>query len=283
MSMQETPYMYPNMYPIQKRRPYRVGIYTFLLVPLLALATGLIQFHLYDVYQTYRQGTCTIESGTTEYHSTKNSHYYTPDFQYTVHAQDGQQAEASGYDGPYNMQYDTEQDAQSVVDNYTVGQAYSCWYNPANPGHALLVYYGYSTTTLTGTYSMTAFLSFMGYLFLWFVFYYAFYRQLCLMRRGIVTHGRVASTFQRNTRHGKKTYSRVLFSPIDDPSQTYKLDIPGEYTIGMLHRLCYDPRNPKNVQSGDRPRGGCATLALIGFIVGVLLTAIILLGVWYGA
>lgn len=279
MSMQETPYMYP----IQKRRPYRVGIYTFLLVPLLALATGLIQFHLYDVYQTYRQGTCTIESGTTEYHSRKNSHYYTADFQYTVHTRDGQQAEASGYDAPYSIQYDTAQDAQNVVDSYNVGQSYSCWYNPTDPAHAVLVYYGYNNLTLFGNYMGTAFLSFIGYLFLWFLLYYTFYRQLCLILRGVQTQGRVASTFQRSTRSGKKTYSRVLFSLVDDPSQTYKLEVPGAYTIGMLHTLCYDPLNPKNVQSGDRPRGGCATLALIGFIVGVLLMALILLGVWYGA
>lgn len=283
MSMQETPYTYPDMYPVQKRRPYRVGIFAFLLVPLLALATGLIQFHLYDVYQTYQQGFCTIESGTTEYHSSKSGSYYTADFQYTVHTQDGQLAEASGYDAPYNMHYDTEQEAQQRVNNYNVGQLYSCRYNPADPTHAVLVYYGYNNLTLISDYIGTVLVSFMGYIFLWFLLYYTFYRQLCLMRRGVVTRGRVASTFQRNTRSGRKTYSRVLFSPVDDPSQTYKLEIPGEYTVGMLHPVCYDPLNPKNRQSGERPHGGCATFALIGFIVSALLTALILLGVWFGA
>ena len=283
MSMQETPSTYPDMYPIQKRRPYRVGMYTFLILPLLALITGLIQFHLYEVYQTYRQGSCTIESGTTEYHSSKYGSYYTIDFQYTVHTQNGQQAEASGYDAPDNAHYDTQPEAQDVVDKYNTGQAYSCWYNPADPTHAVLVYYGYNSFTLFGNYSMTVFLSFLGYLLLWYLLYYLFYRQRCLMRRGVVTHGRVASTFERTRNRVKKTYSCVLFSPLDDPSQTYKLETPGEYTIGMLHRLCYDPLNPKNVQSGDRPRGGLATFALIGSIVWALLMAIILLAVWFGA
>lgn len=91
MNMQESPYLYPGMYPTRKRRPYLVGILTFLFVPLLSLATGLIQFHLYNVYQTYKQGFCTIEYGTTDDHSSEDgSDYYRPDFQYTVHTQDGQ-------------------------------------------------------------------------------------------------------------------------------------------------------------------------------------------------
>lgn len=280
MSMQETPYTYP----VNKvRRPYRTGLFTFLFVILLALATGLIQIHLYDVYQTYQQGSCTIESGKTDYYSGKYSHYYTPDFQYIVHTSDGQQANVSGYDAPYNEQYDTQQEAQNVVDSYNVGQAYSCWYNPTDPTHAVLVYYGYNNFTLLANYAGTALVAFLGYTFLWFLLYYTFYRQLCLMRRGVVVEGRVASTFQRNSRYGKKTYSCVLYSPVDDPSQTYKLEIPGDHTIGMLHPVCYDPRNPKNRQSGQRPGSGCATFALIGFIVSALLTALILLGVWYGA
>ncbi len=283
MNMQETPYLYPGMHPTRKRRPYLVGILTFLFVPLLSLATGLIQFHLYTVYQTYKQGFCTIEYGTTDYHSTKSGSYYTPDLQYTVHTSDGQQAEASGYDAPSNAEYDTQEEAQAVVDSYTVGQTYSCWYNPADPTHAVLVYYGYSIATLVGNYIGTVFLSFMGYLFLWFLLYYTFYRQLCLIRRGVLTQGKVVSTFQRNTRSGRKTYSRVVFSPLDDPSRTYKLDIAGDYPIGSPQTVCYDPRNPKNVQSDDRPRGGCAAFALIGFVVGTLLMAAILLGVWYSA
>lgn len=170
-----------------------------------------------------------------------------------------------------------------MVDSYTVGQTYSCWYNPADPTHAVLVYYGYSIATLVGYYSLTIFLSFMGYLFLWFLLYYTFYRQLCLIRRGVQTQGKVVSTFQRNTQSEKKTYSRIVFSPQDDPSRTYELDIAGDYPIGSPQTVCYDPRNPKNVQSGKRPGGGCASLALIGFVFGTLLMAAILLGVWYSA
>ncbi len=283
MDMPETPYLYPDIYPTRKRRPYLVGTFSFLFVLLLSLATGLIQFHLYTVYQTYQQGFCTIESGTTEYHSTKSGSYYTPDFQYTVHTGDGQQAEASGYDAPTNAEYDTQDEARQVVDSYNIGQTYSCWYNPADPTHAVLVYYGYSTSTLVGNYIATVVLSFIGYLFLWFLLYYTFYRQLCLIRRGVQTQGKVVSTLQRSTRSGRKTYSRVVFSPVDDPSRTYRLDIAGAYPVGSPQTVCYDPRNPKNVQSGDRPHSGCAAFALLGFVVGTLLMAAILLGVWYSA
>src|SRR5579875_2068976 len=263
VSMQQTPSIYPAT---KARRPYRVGFVTFLFVPLLALATGLIQFHLQAVYQTYQQGFCTIESGTTEYHSTKNSHYYTPEFQYTIYTKDGQQDEA-----------------QQVVDSYNVGASYQCWYNPASPDHAVLVYYGFSTTYLIGSYIATALISLMGYTALWYLLYYMFYRQLCLIRRGVLTMGQVDSQFERRSRYGRKTYSRIFFSPVDDPSQRSKLEIPGAYVVGSLEPVCYDPRNPKNAQHGKRPGSGCAIFALMGFIVGVLIAGLLLLNVWYGA
>ncbi|MFL5695173.1 MAG: hypothetical protein ACJ795_25575, partial [Ktedonobacteraceae bacterium] len=74
MRTQNTPYFSPKM----------GCLFTFLLLLLLSLLTGLVQIHTYLTYQTYQQGSCTITSGKTEYHSSKNSHYYTSDFQYTV-------------------------------------------------------------------------------------------------------------------------------------------------------------------------------------------------------
>lgn len=266
----------------QARRPYRVGLLTFLLVPLLALPTGLIQFHTYATYQTYQQGLCTIISGTTDYHSSKSGSYYTPDFQYTVSTKDGQQVDASGYDAPDQQHYDTQGEAQAVVDSYNVGQPYTCWYNPADPTHAVLVFRGYDTNNLITDYILTSLEFFSGFAFLWYLLYYIFYRQLCLMRRGVLTEGKVVEHFERRSRYGTKTYSRIFFAPVDDPSLSYKVETQGEYVVGSQQPVCYDPLNPKNARYGDRPSGGSATTALIGFIVGVLIGAAVLYGIWYG-
>jgi hypothetical protein len=279
MSIQNEPYTYPVG---QARQPYLVGLVTFLLVPLLAVPTGLIQFHTYYTYQTYQQGRCTIISGTTEYHSSKSGSYYTPDLEYTVTTNDGQQVETSGYDAPYQQHYYAQDDAQQVVNSYNTGQTYSCWYNPADPIHAVLVFRGYNVNDLLGDYILTSLEFFVGFSFLWYLLYYVFYRQLCLIRRGVLTEGKVVENFERRTKSGTKTYSRIFFSPVDDPSQSYKVETQGAYMVGSSQQVCYDPLNPKNAKYGDRPSGGCATTALIGFIVGTLIAGLILLGIWYG-
>jgi Protein of unknown function (DUF3592) len=141
MSTQNRRYSYPN----------KGCLFTFLLLLLFSLLTGLVQLHTFFTYQTYQQGRCAITSGTVEYHKSKSSKYYTPDFQYTVFTKDGQQVNTGGYDAPYQEHYDIYQDAQQVVNSYTLGQAYNCWYNPADPTHAVLVFRGYTIKTLSPT------------------------------------------------------------------------------------------------------------------------------------
>ena len=278
--MQSTPYSYPV--PIRPARRSFGCLFTILLLLLVSLLTGLIQLHTYSTYQTYKQGSCVINSGTTTYHSTKNSHYYTADFQYTVQANNGQQADASGYDAPYHEEFNSQYDAQQVVDTYNVGEVYACWYNPANPSHAALVYRGYTINNLITDSLLTSFVSFFGFGLLWWIFQYGFYRQICLMNRGLLTDGRVIEQFTRRGKNGTRHYSRILFYPFDDPSQSYKVVASGTYPIDSPQPVCYDPKNPKNAKFGDRPRGGTATISLFGVIVGILIAGGILLSIWNG-
>lgn len=280
MNIQKMPFSYAVG---PTRRPYLVGLFTFSLVPLFALFTGLIQLHTYFTYQTYQQGQCTITYGTTVYHSTKSGHYYTPDLQYIVSTRDGQQVTTEGYDAPRQQEFDTQNEAQQVVDSYNVGHAYPCWYNPAYPLRAVLVFRGYTMDTFTVDYVLTSLGFLLGYSVLWYLLYYIFYRQRCLMRRGVLIDGKVVENFERRSRYGRKTYSRIFFSPLDEPLQSYKVVTQGAYMVGSSQPLCYDPINPKNAQYGDRPRGGRAVAALVGFLIGVLIVAITLLTIWYGA
>lgn len=273
MRTQNTPYFSPKM----------GCLFTFLLLLLLSLLTGLVQIHTYLTYQTYQQGSCTITSGKTEYHSSKNSHYYTSDFQYTVSTKDGQQVDTGGYEAPYTPHYYTEQEAQQVVDSYTVGQAYDCWYNPADPTHAVLVFRGYTINNFIIDYLLMSFGCLIGFGILWWLFYYVFYRQFCLLRRGVLTQGRVVENFERRTRSGRRTYSRIFFSPLDKPFQSYKIEKAGAYMVNSLQPVCYDPVNPKNARNDGRPGGCLVTTYLAVVIVGILIGSGILLVIWYGA
>ena len=123
-------------------------------IPLFSFGqVGLINLHTYFVYQTYQQGACTIEGETIQTKPQKgNENYSFPRFTYTVRTKSGQQAQIiDGYDGgPSDDQqrFLTQDEAQQVINGYQVGQSYSCWYNPGNPSHAVLVLNDYSLTNL---------------------------------------------------------------------------------------------------------------------------------------
>ncbi|HYK86434.1 MAG TPA: DUF3592 domain-containing protein [Ktedonobacteraceae bacterium] len=280
--MQSSPYSYPAN-PIGQTKRVSAGcLFTILFLLLVSLLTGLIQLHTYSTYQTYQQGSCVVNYGTTTYHSTKNSHYYTADFQYTVQTNNGQQVDASGYDAPYHTEFNSQYDAQQVVDSYNVGEVYACWYNPANPSHAVLVYRGYTINNLLTDFFLTSGGFFLGFGFLWWIFQYGFYRQVCLMTRGVLAQGQVSEHFTRRSKNGTRHYSRILFYSFDNPIQPYKVEASGTYPIGSPQPVCYDPKNPKNAKFGDRPRGGTATISLLGVIVGILIVVFILQGIWNG-
>jgi hypothetical protein len=103
--------------------------------------------------QRYAQGTCTItakqllrredveqqvnsSNGTTHTYTTI-SISYAPDFQFIVHTTDGRSYASQGYDAFQSSSSD-QAGEQAIVDRYKVGEAYPCWYNPANPVQSVL-------------------------------------------------------------------------------------------------------------------------------------------------
>jgi len=62
---------------------------------------------------------------------------YGPDFEFTVQTADGRRYTAQGYD-MLGTRSSNQSNEQAIVDQYTVGKTYPCWYNPANPTQAVL-------------------------------------------------------------------------------------------------------------------------------------------------
>ncbi len=99
--------------------------------------------------QKYQAGYCTItakqllqqeqqETHTSNGHTYKTmTTVYVPDFQFTVQTADARRYAARGYDALRTFS-SNQSDQQAIVDQYTVGKTYPCWYNPANPTQAVL-------------------------------------------------------------------------------------------------------------------------------------------------
>jgi Protein of unknown function (DUF3592) len=99
--------------------------------------------------QRYQAGNCMItakqllqeeqhKTHTSNGHtSTTTTTVYVPDFQFTVQTADGRRYAARGYDALGTFSSDRSSQ-QALVDQYTVGKTYPCWYDPANPTQAVL-------------------------------------------------------------------------------------------------------------------------------------------------
>ncbi len=127
-----------------------IGI-IFMVVALIFLAIAVNQLLQERKYQpgqctiTARQlqqelssNTTTHRNGNNTYTTTTTTNVYAPYFEYTVHTFDGRIYPASGYNGSSTFTSDRV-GQQAIVDRYSVGQSYQCWYNPARPTQAVLV------------------------------------------------------------------------------------------------------------------------------------------------
>lgn len=120
---------------------------------LVSLALGVYFVSIFSQLQRYQAGQCTItakqllqrQEEQKEVHSSNGKTYtrtttttvYTPDFQFTVQTADGRRYAARGYDA-FESGSSDKAGQQAIVDQYTVGKAYSCWYDPARPAQAVL-------------------------------------------------------------------------------------------------------------------------------------------------
>ncbi len=117
---------------------------------LLSIAWEMWSVRTYKRLQSYQAGRCTIiakqllqeQSSTPE--STWNGTImlvtrmnYRPEFEFLVQTAEGQEYRAQGYDALNRSSCDRDSQ-QAIIDQYTVGEPYPCWYDPTDPTRAVL-------------------------------------------------------------------------------------------------------------------------------------------------
>lgn len=132
-----------------RKKPNILGS-IFLIVILVVLLIPLFQLVTYPLINLYQPAQCTITSkdlriisgsSSSKHHS---GPYYHADLQYTLHLPNGQQVTSSSYDWfdrgiPFLKTLSEDRSIEEeILSRYTVGQSYTCWYNPAATNESVL-------------------------------------------------------------------------------------------------------------------------------------------------
>ncbi len=112
---------------------------------ILACLSGIGIMSNYIRLQRSQVGQCTIKAkqlhqgyaGTGMSPSYDIVETYRPDFQFLVQTADGHHSQAQGYDA-FGEAFTDFSSEQAIIDRYTVGETYLCWYDPSNPTWAVL-------------------------------------------------------------------------------------------------------------------------------------------------
>lgn len=103
--------------------------------------------------QSYQAGSCTILNKQLLHHlvppldsedNPESIPIYVPSFQFRIQTADGRHYQAQGYeyDPGGDLEafgvWDRQDYGQSIINAYTVGQTYQCWYDPTDPTQAVL-------------------------------------------------------------------------------------------------------------------------------------------------
>jgi hypothetical protein len=244
----------------------------------------ILPVHYGAVYNAYQQGRCTLTDKQVQEYDSKDkfghitSRSYAPVFSYEVQTANGRQAFASGFDGPSSVQYTDFADAQAITDRYAIDQTTPCWYNPSNPSHAFIVFYGYQSSDALATF----FWNILGFgifaiivylLFDWFV-----WRLYTLARRGVLTQGKVLRHEERRSRSRRYTVSIIGFHAAEEAAKERYITGNASLLIGNQVQVCYDPFYPHYRRLYDWPamddyitRGAFVVLLLILALMGMLI------------
>jgi hypothetical protein len=273
------------MHDEKRRQSLRLRFFIKLFL-FFAIIGGAIILPLRDftVYNTYKQGTCTITGKRVSVHTNKNKHgrvtsrTYYPVLSYTVHTLNGTQATATGFDGPEQTGYSNSVNAQEVTARYRIGQTTACWYNPTEPDKAFLTFYGYNMSDAMVTFilSLGGFtaLAIAAYL----LFSWTIWRPYALWKRGVVTQGRVLRNEERRNRSGRYIVSIIGFSAREEPNQGREITVRQILAPGSFAPVCYDPLYPRYRRYGEWPDGIACVPGLLG-VAGLLLVACIVMWV----
>ncbi|GHO44596.1 DUF3592 domain-containing protein [Ktedonospora formicarum] len=231
-------------------------------------------------YHSFIQGTCVITARHLQSDSQNSKRpIYKPIFTYTLTLPDGRQINTSGFDGPDTFVYSTQKLAQNVLDSYPLGQPINCWYDPAQPERALLVFQGYSSEQALSTFlffllAFMIFLPALAYLFEW-----QFWRYVALRIRGTLTRGIVVNRIEQRKQGMTYNVYTILYRSEDQQggvARHIQLTAPPieRHSLPDLYNVfvCYDPRQPLYDRCGKYPRLYRIIPGLIGSLIFLALT-----------
>jgi hypothetical protein len=258
-----------------------------LLIIVVALASfGPVRRALY--YGAFQRGTCTILEQRVRTIQGPVTAAFAPYVRYAVYPANGNVVQAEGFDGPESRIYRKREEVNALLARFQPGKATPCWYDPADPTHAFLVFQGYTFQMASGQFFFYAlvFALFVPILFLcleWLI-----WRFLVLRFRGVVVIGAVVKTevkpgrsflwwrgepFSEHTilykargrKGGEDTvrYIKYVSTPLEEREFVDWLKVP----------ICYDPRQPRYDRFGDRPP---LYFVLPGLVIGLPLLAMLL-------
>jgi hypothetical protein len=257
----------------------------FVLLPFMG--AWILTSHYAATYNSYQQGSCTISSkgvkevDSTDKHGNITSRTYYPQFSYEVYAANGAQATAVGYDGPTAQGYSSSGEAQSVVDQYQIGQNVPCRYNPVTPEKAFIVFYGFTPSDSAGV-SFWGFSSFGAFaLLLYLLLDWTVWRLFALHKRGVVTQGRVSEVKERRGRYGKIYYTSIIcFQALEESARMRTIKVADDLGVGTILPVCYDPLFPRYRRNAEWPDPSSPSAAVSTIAVVSIIGLVILLGVW---
>lgn len=226
-------------------------------VALLCACAGLLARHY--LYTSYQPAQCTIIDKRTVSDYVNSDTWYQPSLTYNVTRSDGYQETVTGYKGPWfdgwADRYVVPDASESILQHYSIGETYPCWYTPFRSTHAVLVLTDYSSGAMSFSFWMTVF---FGFLVWWIalVIFSATKEFFILSKRGIATQGIVLSVEQHLVAGKSHTLTTTEFQTRTDPPVYYQTTGNGMLippTIGAMVGVVYDPKNPaENALIGHR-------------------------------
>ncbi|GER89711.1 hypothetical protein KDW_38730 [Dictyobacter vulcani] len=235
------------------------------------------------IYASYQPAQCTIKDKQIISEVVDSDMWYKPSLTYNVTRSNGDQETVTGYKGPtsdgWEDRYSTPEIPQNyILQNYTIGQTYPCWYTPFKSPHAVLVLENYSSGMMSFSFWMTLLIGPpLGMVLC--MFFSGIKLFFLLSKRGIDTQGKVIDIEQLIIGTKSHTMTTTEFTTQTDPPVSYQTTGNGRFIrpqVGDVVNVVYDPKNP----SGNALVGHHRTpmiFALLFSISGFVLLALIML------
>jgi hypothetical protein len=242
--------------------------------------------HYSAAYASYRQGSCTItdkqvqEDDTTDKYGNVISRSYAPVLSYTVHTANDGLAFASGFDGPTSMEYDASDEAQAIIDHYTIDQRVACWYNPGSPSHAFIVFYGYNSSDALDTFFIGILCLSIFAIIVYFLFDWTVWRLYALAKRGVLVYGSVVRQKVLSSRSGKHIVSVVGFRAAEEATKERYITLSKQLPIGRQVCVCYDPFYPRYRRHDNWPTRKAYIPGAVFIGVLIVIAMIVMIALW---